>query len=126
MRHFGGFLAVTFASASARGAFQNVAAPPFSSGKPLKTRSTEIIRHIYTRTKGEVSIIGVGGIFNARDAWEKIGAGASLIQVYSGMVYEGPSMARSIIEGIRDQMELHGFNSIQDIVGKELEFIEET
>lgn len=96
------------------------------SGKPLKKRSTEIIRHIYTRTKGELSIIGVGGIFNARDAWEKIGAGASLIQVYSGMVYEGPSMARSIIEGIRGQMELHGFNSIQDIVGKELEFIEET
>ena len=49
-----------------------------------------------------------------------------MIQVYSGMVYEGPSMARSIIEGIRDQMELHGFNSIQDIVGKELDFIEET
>ena len=96
------------------------------SGTPLKKRSTEIIRHIYARTKGELSIIGVGGIFNARDAWEKIGAGASLIQVYSGMVYEGPTMARSIIEGIRNQMELHGFNSIQDIVGKELEFIEET
>ena len=95
------------------------------SGKPLKKRSTEIIRHIYTRTKGELSIIGVGGIFNARDAWEKIGAGASLIQVYSGMVYEGPSMARSIIQGIRDQMERHGFNSIQDVIGKELEFIEE-
>lgn len=96
------------------------------SGKPLKKRSTEIIRHIYTRTKGELSIIGVGGIFNARDAWEKIGAGASLIQVYSGMVYEGPGVARSIIQGIRDQMERHGFNSIQDVIGKELEFIEET
>ena len=96
------------------------------SGKPLTKRSTEIIRHIYARTKGELSIIGVGGIFNARDAWEKIGAGASLIQVYSGMVYEGPSMARSIIQGIRDQMERHGFNSIQDVIGKELEFIEET
>jgi dihydroorotate dehydrogenase len=94
------------------------------SGRPLRERSTDLIRHIYSRTKGKITIIGVGGIFNARDAWEKIGAGASLVQAYSGMVYEGPGMARSIVEGLRDQVELHGLNTIQDAVGKELDYID--
>ena len=94
------------------------------SGTPLKQRSTDLIRHIFSRTKGKLTIIGVGGIFNAQDAWEKIGAGASLVQVYSGMVYEGPGMARSIVEGLCNQVEFHGLNSIQEAVGKELDFVE--
>ena len=94
------------------------------SGRPLKQRSTDLIRHIYSRAEGKLTIIGVGGIFNAQDAWEKIGAGASLVQTYSGMVYEGPGMARSIVEGLRDQVELQGLNSIQEAVGKELKYVD--
>ena len=71
------------------------------SGKPLKQRSTEIIRHIYKVTEGKLPIIGVGGIFTADDAWEKIEAGASLVQIYTALVYEGPSVAGRIVDGLR-------------------------
>ena len=68
------------------------------SGRPLAARSTDVIRHIYRQTHGKLPIIGVGGIFNTNDAWEKITAGASLIQIYTGLVYEGPGVVRSIVE----------------------------
>ena len=60
------------------------------SGRPLRARSTEVVRHLYRQTRGALPIIGVGGIFTAADAWEKITAGASLIQIYTGMIYQGP------------------------------------
>ena len=69
------------------------------SGRPLRERSTEVIRHLFRQTRGQLPIIGVGGIFNAADAWEKIAAGASLLQVYTGLVYEGPAQAKSIVNG---------------------------
>jgi len=71
-----------------------------ASGRPLATRSTEIIRTVHRMTGGRVPIIGVGGIFNAADAREKIEAGASLLQIYTGFVYEGPLVARKICEGL--------------------------
>jgi dihydroorotate dehydrogenase len=71
------------------------------SGRPLAARSTDVIRHLHTSAEGTIPIIGVGGIFNARDAWEKITAGATLVQVYTGMVYEGPAIARSIVRGLK-------------------------
>jgi dihydroorotate dehydrogenase len=77
------------------------------SGKPLQARSTEIIQYIHQQTRGALPIIGVGGIFNAEDAWEKLEAGASLLQVYTGMVYEGPSIAREIVKGLRTRMQLN-------------------
>ncbi len=61
------------------------------SGEPLRDRSTEVIRFIWQQTQGEIPIIGVGGIFSPEDAWEKITAGASLIQVYTGWIYERPT-----------------------------------
>ncbi len=61
-------------------------------GRPLRARSTEVVRHLYKQTQGRVPIIGVGGIFSADDAWEKITAGASLVQCYTGLVYEGPGL----------------------------------
>ena len=70
------------------------------SGLPLKQRSTEVIRYIHERTNGEIPIIGVGGIFTAEDAIEKLEAGASLVQVYTGFVYQGPSIAKKICEGL--------------------------
>ena len=73
------------------------------SGAPLRERSTEIIRHIHRQTDGALPIIGVGGIFTAADAWEKIKAGACLVQVYTGMVYEGPAIARDIVEGLKEK-----------------------
>jgi dihydroorotate dehydrogenase len=73
------------------------------SGKPLRQRSTEVIRHLHRQSKGLVPIIGVGGIFSVEDALEKFEAGASLIQLYSGLVYEGPSLIRDIVDGLRER-----------------------
>jgi dihydroorotate dehydrogenase len=70
------------------------------SGRPLAARSTEIIRTVHRLTGGRVPIIGVGGIFNAADAREKLEAGASLLQIYTGFVYEGPLVVRKICEGL--------------------------
>ena len=66
------------------------------SGLPLKERSTEIIRYIHQKTSGTLPIIGVGGIMSAKDAMEKFKAGASLVQIYTGFIYEGPSLIKKI------------------------------
>ena len=71
-----------------------------ASGRPLTAPSTETIRTVHRLTGGRVPIIGVGGIFNANDAREKLAAGASLLQLYTGFVYEGPLVARRICEGL--------------------------
>lgn len=72
------------------------------SGKPLKKRATEVIRYLSQKSNGQLFIIGVGGIFSTEDALEKINAGASLIQVYTGLIYEGPSLVKKINKGILD------------------------
>ncbi len=87
------------------------------SGAPLGDRSTEIIRFIWQQTQGKMPIIGVGGIFTPEDAWEKITAGASLIQVYTGWTYEGPLMVRRILEGLSSKLEQNKLNSISEAVG---------
>lgn len=89
------------------------------SGEPLRQRSTEVIRFIYQQTQGQLPIIGVGGIFTAEDAWEKITAGASLIQTYTGWIYEGPWMVRRILEGLLHKLEERGLTSIAEAVGRE-------
>lgn len=89
------------------------------SGKPLRSRSTEVIRHLHRQTRGRLAIIGVGGIFNAADAWEKIAAGATLIQVYTGLVYEGPAMVREIVAGLRDRLHAHGLIALAEAVGRD-------
>lgn len=87
------------------------------SGLPVRDRATEIIRFIYQQTQGQLPIIGVGGIFTAQDAWEKIIAGASVVQVYTGWIYEGPLMVRRILQGLLLKLEEHKLNSIVDAVG---------
>lgn len=87
------------------------------SGEPLRDRSTEVIRFIWQQTQGQMPIIGVGGIFSPEDAWEKITAGASLIQVYTGWIYEGPLMVRRILQGLLDKLEESGLNSINEAIG---------
>ena len=87
------------------------------SGRPLRARSTEIVRHLYRQTKGLLPIIGVGGIFNVEDAWEKITAGASLVQLYTGLVYEGPGVVKQIVSGLRQRLEESGLRSLKEAVG---------
>ncbi|MEH2378445.1 MAG: quinone-dependent dihydroorotate dehydrogenase [Nostoc sp.] len=87
------------------------------SGEPLRDRSTEVIRFIWQQTQGQIPIIGVGGIFSPEDAWEKITAGASLIQVYTGWIYEGPLMVRRILQGLLDKLEENKLATISEAVG---------
>ena len=89
------------------------------SGAPIKQRSTEVIRFIWQETKGEIPIIGVGGIFTAADAWDKITAGASLLQVYTGWVYQGPWMVKNILSGLLKRLEAQGVSNLSDVVGLE-------
>lgn len=89
------------------------------SGLPVKQSSTEVIRFIYQETEGKLPIIGVGGIFNADDAWEKIIAGASLLQVYTGWVYEGPWMVSNVLSGLLAKLEEKGLNNISEAIGLE-------
>jgi dihydroorotate dehydrogenase len=70
------------------------------SGSPLKQRSTEIVKYISQKTKGQIPIIASGGIFTGADAKEKINAGASLVQVWTGFIYEGPSIVKNICSGL--------------------------
>jgi len=70
------------------------------SGKPVRGRSTEVIRYLHHKSKGSFPIIGVGGIHSAEDAIEKLNAGASLVQVYTGFIYEGPILVKRINQGI--------------------------
>ena len=71
------------------------------SGAPLKNRSTEIIKHIHQKTKGQIPIIASGGIFTGADANEKINAGASLVQVWTGFIYEGPAIVKRICKQLK-------------------------
>ena len=70
------------------------------SGKPLQKRSTEIVNHIFEKTKGEMPVIASGGIFTGADAKEKFDAGASLVQVWTGFIYEGPAIVKSICRSL--------------------------
>lgn len=87
------------------------------SGKPLRDRATEVIRKLYRCTEGKVPLIGVGGIFTAEDAYARIQAGASLIQFYTALVYEGPFLPRTINQGLLQLMERDGVENIADLVG---------
>jgi dihydroorotate dehydrogenase len=87
------------------------------SGKPLQKRSTDVIRHLYRQTKGKLFVIGVGGVFTVQDAWEKITAGASLLQIYTALVYEGPGVASQLVRGIAGRLEERGMRSLSEAVG---------
>jgi dihydroorotate dehydrogenase len=95
------------------------AEPGGLSGRPLRARSTEVIRHLYRQTKGKLPIIGVGGIFTAADAWEKIAAGASLVQVYTGLVYEGPGICKRIVNGLLERLEEKGLRQLGGGIGSD-------
>lgn len=87
------------------------------SGAPLRSRSTRMIAALRLLTRGSLEIVGVGGIFSAEDAWEKICAGAGLVQVYTGFVYEGFGIIRRINEGLAALAKREGFSTLDEAVG---------
>jgi dihydroorotate dehydrogenase len=87
------------------------------SGRPLRARSTEIIGHLFRQTQGRLPIVGVGGIFSADDAWEKITAGAALVQVYTGLVYEGPGVVSRIVTELREKLQEFALPALREAVG---------
>jgi dihydroorotate dehydrogenase len=89
------------------------------SGKPIEGRATEMVRFVAERT--DVPVVGVGGVASAEDAYRKIRAGASLVQLYTGLIYEGPGLARDINRGLLELLDEDGFDTIEDAVGAGLE-----
>jgi len=87
------------------------------SGKPIRDKTTKMIGHVYRRTKGEKPIMGCGGIFSAEDGIIKMLHGASLLQVCTGLPYEGPSMPKEMNKGFLNYMEIMGLERISDIEG---------
>lgn len=89
------------------------------SGAPLRDLAQQRLRDFRTATGGSIPLVGVGGIASAEDAWARIRAGASLVQLYSAMVFGGPGLPRRILRGLKELMRLDGFASIAEAVGSE-------
>nr|WP_166177665.1 quinone-dependent dihydroorotate dehydrogenase [Altererythrobacter segetis] len=89
------------------------------SGEPLRPLALQRLRDFRKATGGALPLVGVGGIATAEDAWQRIRAGASLVQLYSAMVYEGPGIARRIVRGLEQLMRRDGFASVAEAVGSE-------
>ncbi|GAA0221779.1 quinone-dependent dihydroorotate dehydrogenase [Haladaptatus pallidirubidus] len=89
------------------------------SGRPIQSRATEMIR--FTAEHVDVPVVGVGGIFTAEDAYRKIRAGAHVVQLYTGLVYRGPAIAREINEGLLELLDRDGFDTIEDAIGADLD-----
>ncbi len=87
------------------------------SGRPLAARSLALVRHLYRATDGRVPLVGVGGVDSAEAAWARIRAGASLVQVYSGLVYEGPGLPSAIHRGLVARLDAAGLERLADAVG---------
>ncbi|MGC8590844.1 quinone-dependent dihydroorotate dehydrogenase [Acidithiobacillus sp.] len=88
------------------------------SGPPLRGRATAVIRLLHQATAGKVPIIGVGGVFSAADAWEKISAGASLLELYTALIFRGPGVVDAILKGLLARMEEAGIANLAALRGK--------
>ena len=88
------------------------------SGQPVKDRSTSLIRQVRVLAGPDWPIVGVGGVASPDDAWEKISAGASLVQAYSGFVFEGPALTKDVVHGLHRRLSKSRFESIQDVVSQ--------
>ena len=93
------------------------------SGRPLKQKANQIIKHIHNIDKN-ITLIGVGGIDSPEAAWERICSGASLIQLYTGWIYKGPKLVPDILNGILKQLNFHKLSNINEAVGSNLKWIE--
>ena len=90
------------------------------SGKTLRNLSTELIKKFYTQLKGKIPIIGVGGVDSGKYAFEKLAACASAIQLYTGMIYKGPTIVKEIKKELIDIMREKNFKNIKEVVGSNL------
>ncbi|MFD6495258.1 quinone-dependent dihydroorotate dehydrogenase [Streptomyces sp. NPDC059944] len=90
------------------------------SGAPLKARSLEVLRRLYARVGDRITLVGVGGIENAEDAWQRILAGATLVQGYSAFVYEGPFWSRAIHKGLAARLRTSPYATLADAVGADV------
>jgi len=90
------------------------------SGEPLQQISTNMIKKFYKQLNGKIPIIGVGGVNSGKSAYEKIIAGASLLQLYTGLVYKGPSIVKNIKKELIQILKVEGLNNIKDAIGKNL------
>lgn len=90
------------------------------SGEPLKCLATETVKDMYRLTKGQLPIIGVGGVASGQDAYEKIRAGASLIQLYSALVYQGPPVVSRIKRELEELLQKDGYSNISEAVGADV------
>ena len=90
------------------------------SGTPVRERSTALVRRVAGRSGGRLVIVGVGGVSHADHAWEKIVAGASLVQLYTGLVYEGPGLVARICDGLLERLNHAGLDSIKAAVGADI------
>jgi dihydroorotate dehydrogenase len=88
------------------------------SGKVVEDLANKMIKYVYSETKGKYVIIGCGGVFNAEDAFEKIKSGASLIQLVTGMIFEGPQVIGEINRGLVKILQKNGYKNISEAVGK--------
>jgi dihydroorotate dehydrogenase len=90
------------------------------SGAPLRGRALEVLRRLRATAGPALPLIGVGGIDSAQTAWERMAAGASLVQLYTGWIYGGPALVPEILEGLVDQLERHGLSHVGEAVGSGL------
>lgn len=84
------------------------------SGRPLKDRANEVVGLLYRELQGSIPIIGVGGIFNADDAWQRIVSGAEMVQIYTGFIYNGPAVVKEIVSGLAARVSESGANTLQE------------
>ena len=91
------------------------------SGRPIEERATERVRFVAERVPADVVVIGVGGVFTAQDAYRKIRVGADLVQLYTGLVYRGPTIAREINRRLLALLDRDGFGSVTEAVGADLD-----
>ena len=89
------------------------------SGKPLFNKSTNILKKMYSFTDGKIPLIGVGGVSNGKDCYQKIKAGASLVQLYTSLVYQGPQVVKNIKKELVDCIVNDGYKNVKDVIGKE-------
>lgn len=93
------------------------------SGKAVESKANELLRYVYSKTKGNFVLIAVGGVFTAEDAYKKIKLGANLVELITGMIYRGPNIVSEINQGIVKLLKKDGYNSIYEAIGKDSKLV---
>jgi dihydroorotate dehydrogenase len=87
------------------------------SGVPLCAAATDACRVLFRHLRGRAPIVGVGGIFTADDAYRRIRAGAALVQIYTGLIYEGPGLVTRLLDGVAQRLQRDGFSNVREAIG---------